>query len=40
MRLNLLNTEEGEMALRLARGAIEYAIVKKPKPALVTDTGF
>jgi len=34
MRLNLLNTDEGEMAVRLARGAIEYSIAKKPKPAL------
>ncbi|MGA2912411.1 MAG: TIGR00296 family protein [Methanoregula sp.] len=30
----LLNTDEGRMAIRLARGAIEYAIGKKPKPAL------
>jgi uncharacterized protein (TIGR00296 family) len=28
----LLTTDEGRMALRLARGAIEYAIGKKPKP--------
>jgi uncharacterized protein (TIGR00296 family) len=33
-RLNLLTTDEGNMALRLARRAIEYSIVKKPKPAL------
>jgi len=32
--LNLLTTGEGEMAVRLARGAIEYTIIKKPKPAL------
>jgi hypothetical protein len=32
--LNLLNTEEGEIAVRLARDAIEYVIAKKPKPAL------
>jgi hypothetical protein len=32
--LNLLKTEEGEMALKLARGAIEYSVAKKPKPAL------
>lgn len=40
MSLNLLNTDDGEMALRLARGAIEYAIVKKPKPALVLTPVF
>ena len=35
MRLNLLNTDEGEMAIRLARGAIESIfITKKPKPTL------
>jgi uncharacterized protein len=33
-RLNLLTTDEGDMALRLARRAIEYSIVKKPKPEL------
>jgi len=32
--LNLLNTEEGEIAVRHARGAIEYIIAKKPKPTL------
>ncbi|MCX6683388.1 MAG: AMMECR1 domain-containing protein, partial [Methanoregula sp.] len=32
--MNLLNTDEGEIAVRLARGAIEYTIIKKPKPAL------
>jgi uncharacterized protein (TIGR00296 family) len=31
----LLNTKEGEMALQLARGSIEYVIAKKPKPALL-----
>ena len=30
--MNLLTTDEGEMALRLARSAIEYQIAKKPKP--------
>jgi uncharacterized protein len=29
----LLTIDEGRMALHLARGAIEYAISKKPKPA-------
>ncbi len=40
MRLNLLNTDEGEMAVRLARGAIEYSIAKKPKPALALTPVF
>lgn len=30
----LLTSDEGMTALRLARGAIENAVVKKPKPAL------
>jgi uncharacterized protein (TIGR00296 family) len=30
----LLTTDEGMIALRLARGAIEYALGKKPKPML------
>jgi uncharacterized protein (TIGR00296 family) len=30
----LLTTDEGRMALQLSRGAIEYAIIKKPKPSL------
>ena len=36
----LLTTDEGRMALRLARGAIEYAIGKKPKPALALTPVF
>ena len=40
MRLNLLNTDEGEMAIRLARGAIEYSIAKKPKPTLALTPVF
>ena len=32
--MNLLSTDEGKMAIRLARGAIEYVIAKKPKPVL------
>lgn len=32
--MNLLSTDEGEIAVRLARGALEYAIIKKPKPAI------
>ena len=38
--MNLLNTEEGEIAVRLARGAIEYAIAKKPKPAMALTPVF
>jgi len=30
--MQLLNPDEGLLAIRLARGAIEYTIVKKPKP--------
>ncbi len=40
MRLNLLNTDEGEMALRLARSAIEYILAKKPKPGLALTPVF
>ena len=36
----LLTREEGRMALQLARGAIEYAIGKKPKPALARTPVF
>jgi len=32
--MQLLTAEEGTLATRLARGAIEYVITKKPKPAL------
>jgi hypothetical protein len=32
--MQLLTPEEGHMALRSARGAIEYVCAKKPKPAL------
>ncbi|MDD1689265.1 MAG: TIGR00296 family protein [Methanoregula sp.] len=32
--MQLLTPEEGHMALRSARGAIEYICAKKPKPAL------
>ena len=32
--MNLLNAVEGEMAVRLARGAIDYTLAKKPKPVL------
>jgi len=38
--LNLLNTDEGERAVRLARSAIEYSIAKKPKPALALTPVF
>src|SRR5665647_1777002 len=31
----LLDAKEGDMAVQLARGAIEYTIAKKPKPALL-----
>jgi uncharacterized protein (TIGR00296 family) len=30
----LLDAKEGDVAVQLARGAIEYAIAKKPKPSL------
>lgn len=30
----LLDAKEGEMAVQLARGSIEYVVAKKPKPAL------
>ena len=36
----LLTTEEGMMALRLARGAIEYCISNKPKPPLTLTPVF
>lgn len=36
----LLTTDEGGMALRLARGAIAYAIGKKPKPVLALTPVF
>ena len=36
----LLTTEEGMMALRLARGAIEYCIGNKPKPPLALTPVF
>jgi AmmeMemoRadiSam system protein A len=32
--MNLLSPVEGEMAVRLARGAIDYTLGKKPKPML------
>ncbi|MDD1696313.1 MAG: TIGR00296 family protein [Methanoregula sp.] len=32
--MNLLSKDEGEMAIRLARGAIDYTLAKKPKPVL------
>jgi uncharacterized protein (TIGR00296 family) len=38
--LNLFSTEEGEIAVRLARCAIEYAIAKKPKPAIALTPVF
>jgi len=38
--MNLLNKEEGEIAVRLARCAIEYAIAKKPKPAMALTPVF
>src|SRR5512136_2384105 len=36
----LLTTDEGRMALRLARGAIEYSIGNKPKPFLALTAVF
>jgi uncharacterized protein len=38
--MNLLSTDEGTMAVRLARGAIEYALTKKPKPVLALTPVF
>ena len=38
--MNLLNTDEGEMAVRLARDAIEHTIAKKPKTALALTPVF
>ena len=35
-----LTTGEGEMAIRLARGAIEYTIAKKPKPMITLTPVF
>jgi hypothetical protein len=32
--MELLTQEEGEAAVGIARGAVEYAILKKPKPAI------
>jgi uncharacterized protein (TIGR00296 family) len=32
--MELLTPDEGHMAIRSARGAIEYVVAKKPKPAL------
>jgi uncharacterized protein (TIGR00296 family) len=40
MYVNLLSSLEGEMSVRLARGAIEYAIAKKPKPHLLLTPVF
>lgn len=38
--MDLLTTDDGELALRLARGAIEYTIAKKPKPFLALSPVF
>jgi uncharacterized protein (TIGR00296 family) len=40
MHVNLLSPVEGEMAVRLARGAIDYTLVKKPKPAFALTPVF
>jgi uncharacterized protein (TIGR00296 family) len=40
MFVNLLSSAEGEMSVRLARGAIDYALVKKPKPDLALTPVF
>jgi hypothetical protein len=32
--MELLTQDEGEITVRIARGAVEYAILKKPKPAV------
>jgi uncharacterized protein len=32
--MELLTPEEGQMALRTARGTVEYVVAKKPRPAL------
>lgn len=36
----LLDVKEGEMAVLLARGAMEYTVAKKPKPALLLTPVF
>ncbi len=38
--MNLLSPVEGEMAVRLARGAIDYTLGKKPKPLLALTPVF
>lgn len=38
--MNLLSSGEGEMAVRLARGAIYYTFAKKPKPVLALTPVF
>ncbi|MFA4859814.1 TIGR00296 family protein [Methanoregula sp.] len=38
--MQLLTVEEGDLALRIARGTIEYATAKKPKPELPTTAVF
>jgi uncharacterized protein (TIGR00296 family) len=38
--LDLLTKDDGELALRLARGAIEYTLTKKPKPFLALSPVF
>lgn len=40
MHVNLLSSVEGEMAVRLARGAIDYTLAKKPKPVLALTPVF
>ena len=40
MFVNLLSSAEGEMSVRLARGAIDYALAKNPKPDLALTPVF
>ena len=38
--MNLLSPVEGEMAVRLARGAIDYMLGKKTKTSACTHSAF
>ena len=38
--MQLLTPDEGLLAVRLARGAIEYTITRKPKPAIALSPVF
>jgi hypothetical protein len=38
--MELLTQEEGEIAVRIARSAVEYAVLRKPKPMIRTPPVF